>query len=254
MRKVPAPKIRVRKPKLIFIALFYSQSKLSVKPPRASTLRDMTTLYSSLKSYTNNIDNLPFKIVFWIAMYVPFEEFILRWLPGSIPVLLRFVPELILYGLAFYICGSKLLRGEPLRKTPIDFLLVIFFLSTFVSIIINGSTIIGSITNLRTIWRYLSVFYIVVNIDISKLELLKLINSLKWIMFVQACIGSIQYFLPASFNQAFFAPKGFEIGDYETESHAADGSLKIGATAGTFSDSAVLSAFLLVGMWLIFCQ
>lgn len=184
-----------------------------------------------------------------IALYTPFEEFFLRWLPGIIPVALRFVPELVLYGLLVYVCGMRLIRGNSLRKTPIDLLVALFFAATAVSIVLNGSPIVGSIINLRTIWRYLSVFYIVVNLDISFSELRRLLKGLRIVMLIQGIIGSVQYFLPASFNQAFFAPRGFEIGDYEGESPAAtQGGLKVGATAGTFSDSAVLSAFLLIGL------
>jgi hypothetical protein len=212
----------------------------------------MTTLYSSAKPSTERITNIPFWIVFCIALYTPFEEFFLRWLPGSIPVVLRFVPEFVLYILVVWVCVSRLVRGYPLRKTPIDLPLVAFFIATAISIVLNSSPLLGSIINLRTIWRYLSVFYIVVNLDISLPELKRLLKGLKIVMLAQGFIGSVQYFLPASFNQAFFAPKGFEIGDYKGDSLAEEGNLKVGATAGTFSDSAVLSAFLLVGISFFF--
>ncbi|MEM6253692.1 MAG: hypothetical protein AAF821_12300 [Cyanobacteria bacterium P01_D01_bin.156] len=183
-----------------------------------------------------------------------FEDFILRWMPGNIALVVRFIPELLLYGLAFYICGSKLLRGETLKKTPIDLLLVAFIFATAVSIIINGAAIKGSIINLRTIWRYLSVFYIVVNINISNSELSKLLSGLKKILFIQALISSIQYFLPPSFNQAFFAPQDFEVEGFKYPSHAAAGTLKVGATAGTFSSSAVLASLLLVAACIFFAE
>ncbi len=208
----------------------------------------MTLLYRPVEQSLERATNVPFWIVFGITLYTPFEEFFLRWLPGAIPVVLRFVPEFILYGLVVWVCCSRLLRGYPLRKTPIDMLIVAFFLATAISMALNGSPLLGSILNLRTIWRYLSVFYIVVNLDISTQNFKRMITGLKVVILAQGIIGSIQYFLPASFNQAFFAPRGFEIGDYKGDSLAADGNLKVGATAGTFSDSAVLSAFLLVGL------
>jgi len=212
----------------------------------------MTALRSFMKeSATTYPNDLPFKIVFWITLYLPFEEFFLRWLPSPVAVLLRFIPELILYGLVTKVCGTKLLSGRPLKKTPIDLLVAAFFIATGISIIINDSSITGSLVNLRTIWRYLSVFYITVNIDISKEQLKKLLNGFKIAMLIQAAIGAIQYFLPDSFNQAFFAPKAFKVANYEGGSHAALGSLKVGATAGTFSDSAILSAFLLIGLSLL---
>lgn len=208
----------------------------------------MTSLYPTSGKAFARISNVPYWIVFAIALYTPFEEFVLRWLPGIIPVALRFVPELVLYGLLVYVCGMRLIKGHSLRRTPIDFPVAAFFIATAISIVLNSSPIVGSIINMRTIWRYLSVFYIVVNLDISFRELRQLLKGLRIVVIAQAFIGSIQYFLPASFNQAFFAPRGFEIGDYEGKSLAADGNLKVGATAGTFSDSAVLSAFLLVGL------
>ena len=208
----------------------------------------MTSLYPTAEKTFERVTNIPFWIIFGIALYTPFEEFFLRWLPIKLAVALRFVPEFILYGLLVYVCGSRLLRGHSLRKTPVDFWIAAFFTATAISMVLNGSPLLGSIINLRTIWRYLSVFYIVVNLDISFVELRRLLTGLKIVVLLQGLIGSLQYFLPASFNQAFFAPRGFEIGDYEGKSLAAEeGGLKVGATAGTFSDSAVLSAFLLVG-------
>ncbi|MEO0769854.1 MAG: hypothetical protein AAFY72_10545 [Cyanobacteria bacterium J06649_4] len=212
----------------------------------------MTTAYQSPIEATSERTktNVPFWIVFGIALYIPFEEFVLRWLPGLVPVALRFVPELILYGLLITVCGNRIIKGYKLRSTPIDLLLVAFFLATAVSMVINGSALFRSIVNLRTMWRYLSVFYIVVNIDISRAQLRQLLQSLKVVFLIQGVLSAVQYFLPAGFNQAVFAPRGFEFGDFKGGARAADGLLKVGATAGTFSDSAVLSAFLLVGLCL----
>ncbi len=208
----------------------------------------MTTLYSPAQRSVERTTNYPFWIIFAIALYTPFEEFFLRWLPQTLGVALRFGPELVLYWLLAIVVCSRLSRGYTLRKTPIDWPLIAFFGATVISMVLNNSPLIGSIINLRTIWRYLSVFYIVVNLDISPQELKLMINGLKIVVLLQGIIGSLQYFLPASFNQAFFAPREFEIGDYKGDSLAASGNLKVGATAGTFSDSAVLSAFLLVGL------
>jgi len=188
-----------------------------------------------------------------MALYIPFEEFFLRWLPNPAAVALRFVPEFILYILLFQVCGLKLLRGQPLKRTPIDWIVLAFFVTTAVSMVINDSSIKGSIVNMRTIWRYLSVFYVVVNIEVSRLDLKRLLSGLKVVMIAQGLLGSIQYFLPDSFNRAFFAPKGFSIGNYEGGSNAAEaGGVKVGATSGTFSDPAILSAFMLIGLALFF--
>ena len=71
--------------------------------------------------------------------------------------------------------------------------------------VLNSSPVIGSIINLRTIWRYLSVFYIVVNMDISPKELKLMLNGLKIVMLAQGLIGSIQYFFAGWFQSGIFS-------------------------------------------------
>lgn len=202
---------------------------------------------------TEITSDFPFKVIFWIALYIPFEEFFLRWLPNAAAAALRFVPELIIYGLLFQVCGLKLLRGQPLKRTPIDWIVFAFFTATAISAVINDSSITQSVINIRTIWRYLAVFYVLVNIDISKVDLKRLLSGLRIVMIAQGILGSLQYFLPESFNRAIFAPKGFTIAGYEGGSNAAEeGAVKVGATYGTFSDPAILSAFMLIGLALFF--
>ena len=202
---------------------------------------------------TDSASGFPFKVIFWISLYIPFEEFFLRWLPSPVAVALRFIPEFILYVLLFQVCGLKLLRGQPLKRTPIDWVVFAFLVATAISMIINDSSIIQSVLNMRTIWRYIAVFYVVVNIDVARADLKRLLSGLRIVMIAQGIIGSVQYFLPESFNRAVFAPKGFSIGGYEGGSNAAEqGGVKIGATYGTFSDPAILSAFMLVGLTLFF--
>lgn len=193
---------------------------------------------------------LPFWIVFGLTIYLPFEEFIIKWIPGSpaVPALARFIPESILYLLCLTVFWHKISCRQKLKSTPIDLLVIIFFLSNIVSIIINGSNVLTSVFfTLRTLWRYLSVYYIVVNIDISLEELSLILNSIKVVGLIQGVLASIQYFLPESIKQ-IFAPKDFEFAGYKKESYAAQGTVKAGSTFGTFDDPAILSSFLIVAV------
>jgi len=186
---------------------------------------------------------IPFWIVFWISLYTPFEEFVIKWL-GPLAGIARFVPELVLYGLMAQVLTSRFFKRN-LKPTPIDLLLVLFFLSTLISIALNDSSLKASFLNLRSLWRYLSVFYIVVNIDISVSRLSLIITSLRTAGLVQAAIASVQFFLPNSLLR-LFAPKGVQIAGYSRVSHAEAGTTKVGAVFGLFAAPAVLSAFLLV--------
>jgi len=187
---------------------------------------------------------IPFWIVYAIALYTPFEEFIIKWL-GPLSSLARFVPELVLYGLMAQILRKRFFRTRNLKSTPIDLLLLFFAISTLVSIAVNGSGLRASATNLRALWRYLSVFYIVVNIEISVGQLSLMLQGIKTVGVIQAVIASVQFFLPNSLLK-IFAPRGVQVAGYSRVSHAEAGTTKVGAVFGMFPAPAVLSAFLLV--------
>lgn len=188
-------------------------------------------------------DEIPFWIVFWIALYTPFEEFIIKWL-GPLSGLARFLPELVLYGLMGKILVHRFLK-RSLKPTPIDMLLVLFGLSTLISIAVNDSSLKQSLLSLRSLWRYISVFYIVVNINVSVSNLSRLIKGIAVVGIVQSVLASLQFFMPNSILRVF-APKGVQIGGYSRTSHAEAGTTKVGAVFGLFAAPAALSAFLLI--------
>ena len=188
-------------------------------------------------------NEIPFWIVFWIALYTPFEEFIIKWL-GPLSGLARFFPELVLYGLVGKILTSRFL-ARKLKPTPIDMLLLLFALSTLISIAINDSSLKQSLMSLRSLWRYISVFYIVVNINVSVSNLRRLVKGIAVVGLVQSLLASLQCFMPNSVLK-IFAPKGVQLGGYSRTSHAEAGTTKIGAVFGLFSAPAALSAFLLI--------
>jgi hypothetical protein len=180
-----------------------------------------------------------FEIVLVATIYFPLEDFFLKFvpLPETGISVLRLIPEVILYFLLFCIIIDKKTSGKQLNSTPIDILIVFFFLSASVSIIINEAPLVDSIANLRTNFRYLSVYYILVNIEISSRQIYLILKSIILMGLLQAIISSVQFFLPDAVNQALFARAGTK---------AALGEFKVGASFGTLFDPTNLSSFLLL--------
>ena len=185
------------------------------------------------------------QLFFWlicaIAFYTPFEDVITVWLPVPNPVktLIRLIPEVIIYSILIRICWQRIRSGEGIRKTPIDIPILAIFFSALVSIYTNGSSLPGSIANLRTNWRYLALYYSLVNLDFSNWQLKNFLKNLKTIAIVQAAIALFQLFLPNSIKIAF-------AGGY------CDKAELKGASCGTFLDSAILSGFLIFAAVLVF--
>ena len=193
--------------------------------------------------------HLPYYIVLFLTIYLPFEDFLLKWLPipSQLLALLRFGPEIIIWGLLFQIIWHKKSTSKQLVATPIDIPLAAFFISATISIIINGSAPVASIMALRAIWRYVPLYYILVNIDISLNQVSFILRAIRTTAIVQTFLSALQSFMPPSFNK-IFAPKSVGLGEFEKNSGAEGGELKVGATFGTFDNPAALSSFLLVGI------
>ena len=170
-----------------------------------------------------------------IAIYTPFEDWIVAWmpLPGAVQTGIRFIPELVIYLIFIQLVSQRLIKGKGWRATIIDPLVFAFAIATFISILINGSRLFPSLANLRSIWRYLALYYALVNLSLAQNQVVQLLKIMRTVGLIQAAIASIQFFLPGSVKIAFAA------GNCEK------GAIKK-ASCGTFLDSANLSGFLLL--------
>jgi hypothetical protein len=198
-----------------------------------------TSIYRGLTSY----DRARFsrQLHLWwlslIAIYTPFEEFWVSLLPvpEAVKTGIRFIPELIIYLLFIQMVYSSLIRGKPWKSTPIDVLIIAFFASSLISLVLNQASLFGSLANLRSIWRYLAVYYLLVNTVITKSQITQFLNIFKTLALIQAAFASVQLLIPAETKVAMAG------GNCEK-------AIFKNASCGTFVDSANLSAFLILGI------
>lgn len=172
-----------------------------------------------------------------IAIYTPFEDLVVVWLPvpGAVQTGIRFIPELTIYLMFLQILWTRRFDRKNWRSSAIDPLVLAFAIATAISIFLNHSRLFPSLANLRSIWRYLALYYVLINLTIAKEWVVQLLKIIKIAGLIQAAIASIQFFLPGSVKIAFAA------GNCEK------GAIKK-ASCGTFLDSANLSGFLLLAI------
>ena len=195
------------------------------------------TVSRGLHSYSRS--RLNGQIHLWlisvIAIYTPFEDLIVAWLPlpAAVQTGIRFIPELTIYVIFLQVIGKRLISGKGWRITAIDPLVLTLAIASIISILLNHSRLFPSLENLRNIWRYLTLYYVLVNLSLDKNAVVQLLKIIRTVGFIQAAIASLQFFLPGSVKIAFAA------GNCEK------GAIKK-ASCGTFLDSANLSGFMLL--------
>lgn len=178
---------------------------------------------------------IPLWLITAYAFYIPFEDFINSLIPiSAVRSLISFIPENIFYATAFFVIYDRFRFRGDIRKTPIDPLVIALILSILVSVFFNGASPPGSFKNLRIHFRYIAIYYILVNIDIPQEKINYILNKIQLLGLIQAVFASIQFFLPTSIT-------------IKISSSVCAGIIESkGANCGTFNDNAILAAFLLI--------
>lgn len=139
------------------------------------------------------------QIIKALALYLPFEVFILKWLPvgDTTYLVLRELPDLIILSMAGLLLVKWLLaeRSIPIAGGGIDVYLALFVFWAFVTILMNpGADIFTGILNIKAILRYVLLLYILLMLDPTPEQIDGFLNWLGIVIFVQAIIGILQFF------------------------------------------------------------
>jgi len=154
----------------------------------------------------------PYLFIIGLAVFFPIEEFIEKWLPrGSIYEAVRFGSEFILIALLIWVFVTKSFIPGKWKKTPIDLPLFLLLFFSMVSTLFNDLPISLYLLGLRPILRFITVFYIIVQLGYNRIfserfakVCLIIASSVSLIAILQSIIG-----LPASY---FLLPEDVEVG------------------------------------------
>jgi hypothetical protein len=104
-----------------------------------------------------------------LALYVPVEEFVERWLPrGPLYEGARFGGELMLFLLLLLVVANNALRGRDWRITSLDVPLLIFLLVAIASSVLNRTPPTIAVLGIRPLLRYVSVYYIMSQVTLKR--------------------------------------------------------------------------------------
>lgn len=199
----------------------------------------------------------PRYVVLGLAVFMPFEDFILKFLPVSDTVYSasRFLSEATIYIAFAVLVTYHIIRGIPLKRTPIDLPLALFVMVAGLSLVVNRSPIFGSLANLRPFLRYVVFFYFVVNAGLSQAQIGTVVRVVLAATGIQVAIGFLQrvggegvtkLFLPrVSVLEIEGQAKSFVLLDHGRE---------IGSVFGTLGDTVIFGVFVLIGLLVYVCS
>jgi len=194
---------------------------------------------------TSDVARWSFYLLVFLAGFMPLEDFILKFLPGPDIVFFasRFISELLIYGTALWITWHKISLKAPFGRTPIDSLILLFASICVISLVVNmgedfvPSLVVG-ILNIRPLFRYVVLFFLVVNTPLSARQVNVVIWALIFSGTFQVFLGLAEWASGGALD-AFLAPRGtdIQVAGEMRHSRILEGSREMGAIHGTASDT-----------------
>ncbi len=188
----------------------------------------------------------PTWVVFFLVAYMPFEEIVLKYapIPDRVFSYSRFFGEALIFITFLFLLLRKLIRGEKLRRTPIDGYLIVFLAIVLVTMLVNRPPFIGSLVNLRALLRYSVLFYLVVNLNLKEEQVKKILNIILLIGVIQLLIGALQLLWGSRIN-SILLPRvaNIELGGYSRGFILLTRGREVGSIFGTLGDTLFLALF-----------
>jgi len=128
----------------------------------------------------------------FLAFYLPFEPFFLKFVPDEIYLFARFFSEVLVYVLVLSVIW-KILEGKiKMRQTPLGLPFVLFTLVLLASALINVVPPTFALLGLRQILRFVLVFFVVAYLNPSNQFIKRLTYGMFVIVIFQSVLGIIQ--------------------------------------------------------------
>lgn len=185
----------------------------------------------------------------FLALYLPFEPFLLKWVPDDIYLFVRYGSELLVY-LLVAVVVFKLLTGEiRLRRSPIDVPFALFIVALVASVAVNLVPPFIAILGARQILRFVLLFFVVVYLQPSKNWIRTLIFALGAIMAIEIVIGAAQAIIGGPLDAFLLPSEARTFGDLQLTTGTVqfwDPGQRVFATMGRYDQLGTFLGFFLL--------
>ncbi|MEO8147091.1 MAG: O-antigen ligase family protein [Bacteroidia bacterium] len=196
-------------------------------------------------------------VVVALAIYLPFETLILKYMPvpDAVYSFMRLGIEMIIYLLFFMMIFNNMSRGKLLSKTLLDIPFLVFLGFAIFTMLANKAPIGDSLVDLRGLFKYALLYFIIANIDFENSLLRKFLTAFVIVAFIQGIITASQHFIGIS---QFWYPRSSDVeivgksaGNFKLLQTGFGSGREQGSGIGTFGDTVPLGNFMVISIALI---
>ena len=192
--------------------------------------------------------------LYLLLIWFPLESLILRYTPIDYFVYVKYIPELLLYGVFFagWIFFVKRTGRLIPYRNPIFKWIILFIIVASISLFINQYHPLVWALGLRQLLRFVLVFFVIIFMDYSKSSIKKILWFGLFMLLLEAFFGIIQYAFGGALDRYLFSTQVVTIGNSAVlgglEQFWTPGS-RVFATMGRYDQ---LGGFLALGLIMLF--
>lgn len=145
-------------------------------------------------------------ILYFLLVWFPLETVVLKYAPIEYYSVLKYLPEVLIYGLFAGTCILYFLKkGKLWVKNPLNkWLFAILFLA-LLSLILNRYSPTIWLLGLRQTLRYVLVFFVVLNMQYDRDVVKRCLHIGLWVLLFEAGLGVLQYVTRGALDPYLFS-------------------------------------------------
>lgn len=136
-----------------------------------------------------------------LAVYTPFEPFLLKFVADDIYVFARYFSEVLIYLLIAIVLIRMIVKRRKYVPTPIDLPFVFFVVTALASLVLNAVPLFNGLLGLRQIVRFILLFFVTVQLDPDEIFIKRLTLVMFAIMVFQGLLGFMQSIVGAPLDE-----------------------------------------------------
>ncbi|MBC8120511.1 MAG: hypothetical protein H7Y22_01590 [Gemmatimonadaceae bacterium] len=202
------------------------------------------------------VAGIPYLLVLLLVIFTPYEDFILKFIPGpdSIYFYSRFIRELLIYSIFSLVMINRIVSRKPFQGTPLDLPIFLFFVVALLSALVNGIPLVKCLINMRPLIRYIALYYLAVNMDLTSEQSRTIIRAAIIAGVVELGVGILQY-VSRGLLDPILLPRAtdIEVGGM-TKAFVLLYGREIGSIYGTTGDTVLFGVYMVLVFILVLAE
>lgn len=134
----------------------------------------------------------PESVLLGLLAYLPFEPFLLKWIPDDIYIFVRYGSELVIYMLVGAAIVRMFWEEKKWKRSAFDIPALFFALAIIASIVVNVVDPTVALLGARQLLRFILLFFVVIQMEPSKKWMKSLLITLTAVAGMQITLGGLQ--------------------------------------------------------------